>query len=125
MNPAQAQSTHTNQLGVRLSQSSMNTYGEPLSQAIGDKWIHSEPPAPTDAVRFSLELERISARLLDLNTLLTDRLAFYTKPAGCLGAETCVGSVYHSSYFNNLGNIMESMRLNLNLVENLIKNLEI
>ena len=107
----------------------MNAYGEPSSQAIGDKWIQSAPPssAPTDADRFSVELERISASLLDLNTLLTDRLAFYAKPEGCLGAEKVKsnGSVYRSSYFNNLGNLTDSMQLNISLINSLIENLEL
>ena len=132
MNPAQDPKTDRNQLGIRLGQASLNTYGEPLSQAIGDRWPDDgcaklTPHTPTDAERFALELERISARLLDLNTLLNASLGIYTKKSVCSEGDKVdvIGRVYNSSYFNNLGNLTDSMRLNINLIEHLIDDLEI
>ena len=137
LNVAQAPSTRRNQLGERLSQDGTNTYMEPLSQALGDRWnaaggggggLQSAAPPPplNDAERFSVELERVSARLLDLSGLLAKRLSFYTRAAGGSEGEKAIsGSVYNSSYFEGLGNLTDSMRLSLNLIEAGIENLEI
>ena len=82
---------------------------------------------PTDAERFSADIERISVRLIDLNTLLADKLISYSSPS--------VGKAevpkenkqrnYNSSYFNHLGNMTEPMLKAINNMDKLIEDLEI